>query len=82
MKNLCEKIIQKCKWHENGILHHVDGVSTPSQVCGFGWGTANGFIGLYLGGISLHVPPSLPTTVDHLSFEKEKTGWYKLGMVM
>lgn len=48
MKNLCEKIIQKCKWHENGIIHQMEGVITLRQVCRFGWGTANGFIGLYV----------------------------------
>lgn len=58
MKNLPEKVIQKCKWHENGIIHQMEGVITPTQVCGFAWGTANGFIGLYVWGISLHAPLS------------------------
>lgn len=36
-KKLCEKIICKCEWHENGIIHQMEGVIPPSQVCKFGW---------------------------------------------
>jgi len=56
MKNLHEKIIQKCKWHENGIIHQMEWVITPIQVCKSGWGTANGFNSLYVWGFSLHAP--------------------------